>query len=145
VDLTVRDAVEEDARGISVLLGDMGYPTTSEAAASLVQRFLKHLGSRLQIADGPDGPVGLIATQTVPRLDADVLSCRITDLVVSARHRRLGIGAALLAAAEREARRAGACRLDLSSGDWRAEAYSFYAAMGFETSARAFTKRLDTV
>jgi GNAT superfamily N-acetyltransferase len=144
VDLTVRDATEEDAHGISALLGDMGYPTTPGTSAALVRRFLEHPGSRLQIADGPDGLLGLIATQTVPRLDADVLSCRITDLVVSSRHRRLGIGVALLAAAEREARRAGAPRLDLSSGDWRDDASSFYAAMGFETRASAFTKRLDT-
>jgi len=143
VDLTVRDACEEDADAVSALLGEMGYPMSAEIAATVVRRFVRHPGSRLQVADGPDGLVGLVATQTVPRLDADALSCRITDLVVSASRRRRGIGAALLDAAEREARRAGAPRLDLSSGDWRDDAHGFYAAMGFETRARAFTKRLD--
>jgi GNAT superfamily N-acetyltransferase len=121
----------------------MGYPTSPQDAADVLGRFAEHQGSRLQVADGRDGVVGLVATQTVPRLDSDYLSCRVTDLVVSASHRRPGIGGVLLAAAEREARRAGATRLDLSSGDWRDDAHGFYVAMGFETRARSFTKRLD--
>jgi GNAT superfamily N-acetyltransferase len=144
VDLTVRDATQGDAGAIAVLLGDMGYPASAETAADLVRRFAEHQGSRLQVADSRDGVVGLVATQTVPRLDSDYLSCRVTDLVVSASHRRQGVGGVLLAAAEREARRIGATRLDLSSGDWRDDAHAFYGAMGFETRARSFTKRLAT-
>jgi GNAT superfamily N-acetyltransferase len=89
------------------------------------------------------GVVGLVATHIVPRLDDDACTCRITDIVVSAAHRRSGIGSALVAAAEAEARKAGAPRLDLSSGEWRADAHAFYASHGFETRARAFTKRLS--
>jgi GNAT superfamily N-acetyltransferase len=71
--------------------------------------------SRLQVADLSAGVVvGLVATHIVPRLDDDALANRITDVVVSAVHRRSGIGSALMAAAEQEARRAGAPRLDLS-------------------------------
>jgi GNAT superfamily N-acetyltransferase len=89
-----------------------------------------------------DQVVGLVATHIVPRLDDDALTCRITDIVVSGAHRRSGVGSALMAAAEQEARRAGAPRLDLSSGEWRADAHAFYARHGFETRARSFTKRL---
>jgi GNAT superfamily N-acetyltransferase len=78
----------------------------------------------------------------VPRFDDDAMANRITDVVVSAVRRRSGIGSALMAAAEQEARRAGAPRLDLSSGEWRADAHAFYTRHGFETRARAFTKRL---
>ena len=61
---------------------------------------------------------------------------------MSPSHRRSGVGSALLAAAQEEAQRAGAPRLDLSSGEWRAEARAFYSRLGFETRSRGFTKRL---
>ena len=83
-----------------------------------------------------------MATHLVPRLDDDRWSCRITDIVVSPSHRRSGVGSALMAAAQDEARRAGAPRLDLSSGEWRADARAFYARLGFETRSRGFIKRL---
>lgn len=54
-----------------------------------------------------------------------------------------GAGSALLEAAETEARRHGAPRLDLTSGNWRDDAHAFYERHGFETHARGFTKRLE--
>lgn len=137
---TIRDATHLDADGVAALLADMGYPTS--AAATHVARFASEPASRLQVAETVDGLVGLVATHVVPRLDDDRLSWRITDIVVAASHRRAGVGSALIAAAEDEARRNGAPRLDLSSGEWRADAYAFYERLGFETRSRGFTKRL---
>jgi len=96
------------------------------------------------VAERAGAVVGLVATQLVPRLDREGWSCRITDLVVGAAHRRSGVATALVGAAEEEARRRGALRLDLSSGEWRADAHAFYARLGFETRARAFTRRLTS-
>jgi GNAT superfamily N-acetyltransferase len=144
MDVIIRDATASDAVAVARLLADMGYPTSAEAAAGHVARFAGNHASRLQVADASaGGVVGLVATHVVPRLDDDAFTCRITDIVVSVAHRRFGIGSALMAAAEREARGAGAPRLDLSSGEWRADAHAFYARHGFETRARAFTKRLS--
>ncbi len=140
--LTIRDATQADADGVAALLADLGYPTTTEAAAARIARFSSEPASRLQVADTPNRLVGLVATHIVPRLDDDRVSCRITDIVVSASHRRSGIGSALIAAAEDEARRTGAPRLDLSSGEWRTDAFAFYTRLGFEMRSRGFTKRL---
>jgi GNAT superfamily N-acetyltransferase len=145
MDVIVRDATASDAGAVARLLADMGYPTSAEAAAAHIARFAGDHASRLQVADlGAEGVVGLVATHIVPRLDDDGFTCRITDIVVSAAYRRSGTGTALMEAAEQEARRAGAPRLDLSSGEWRADAHAFYTRHGFETRARAFTKRLPT-
>lgn len=138
----VRDANVRDADGVAALLESLGYPTTAHATVGHIERFSEHPDSRLQVADSPEGLLGLVATHVVPRMDDDQLSCRITDLVVLPSARRAGVGAALVSAAEAEAHRAGAPRLDLSSGEWRDDAYDFYAAMGFETRSRGFTKRL---
>jgi N-acetylglutamate synthase-like GNAT family acetyltransferase len=142
MEVRIRDATDSDADAVAALLGDLGHPTSRDAAVARVARFASEPASRLQVADSAGGVVGLVATHIVPRLDDDRCSCRITDIVVATSHRRHGIGSALIAAAEREARRSGAPRLDLSSGEWRADAYAFYERLGFETRSRGFTKRL---
>ena len=85
---------------------------------------------------------GLIATHVVPRIEDDAPSCRVVGIVVAERHRRAGVATALMAAAEAQARADGSHRLDLSSGDWRADAHAFYERAGFERRAQAFIKRL---
>ncbi|WP_328291577.1 GNAT family N-acetyltransferase [Kineococcus sp. NBC_00420] len=138
----IRDAESTDAAAVAALLAEMGYPTSESAAQAHIQRFSAPPSSRLQLAEHDGDVVGLIATHLVPRMDDDALTCRVTDLVVSSRLRRGGIGSALLDAAEAHARSAGAPRLDLSSGDWREEAHAFYLAAGFESRSRSFVKRL---
>ena len=140
--LTIRDAAEADAEAVAALLADLGYPTSPAAASARIALFLDDPASRLLVADSDHRVVGLIAVHLVPRLDDDELTCRITDLVVAAAHRRRGVGSALIAAAEEEARRTGAPRLDLSSGEWREDAAAFYARLGFAARSRGFTKRL---
>jgi GNAT superfamily N-acetyltransferase len=142
--LNFRDASEDDADAVARLLAELGYPTAARAAVAHITRFTDDPASRLQVAeDEKEGIVGLLRTHIVPRLDDDAVSCRITDLVVFPIHRRAGVGSILIAVAEQEASKAGAPRLDLSSGEWRADALEFYASQGFETHARAFTRRLS--
>jgi GNAT superfamily N-acetyltransferase len=138
----LRDAVPGDAAVAAGLISEMGYPVSVTDAADLLKAFVADARSRVQVAVLAGEVVGLVATHVVPRLDADARSCRIVDLVVAERHRRRGIGGALLAAAEEEARRQGCPRLDLSSGDWRSDAHAFYERMGFESHARALVRRL---
>jgi GNAT superfamily N-acetyltransferase len=142
MEFTIRDGIQADAEGIAALLADLGYPASTETAAVHIARFADDPASRLQVAESADGLVGLVATHIVPRLDDDRFTCRVTDIVVSTSHRRSGIGSALMAAAEDEARRNGARRLDLSSGEWRDDAYAFYTRLGFEPRSRGFTKRI---
>jgi ribosomal protein S18 acetylase RimI-like enzyme len=141
--LAIREARIEDAGGVSVLLGELDYPSTDEAARCHIQRFIEDPASRLMLAESADRVVGLIATHIVPRLDSDERTCRITDIVVLASHRRRGVATHLLEAACDHAMAVGAPRLDLSSGEWRAEAHGFYLAHGFESRSRGFTKRLE--
>jgi GNAT superfamily N-acetyltransferase len=95
MDVIVRDATASDAGAVARLLA------CSPAWATTHGPRQRQRASR---ADLSAGVVGLVATHIVPRLDDDVLANRITDVVVSAVHRRSGIGSALMAAAEREAR-----------------------------------------
>ena len=94
------------------------------------------------VAEAGGEVAGLIATHVVPRIEDDAPSCRVIAIVVAGRHRRTGVATALLAAAEAEARAHGSLRLDLSSGDWRADAHAFCERCGFERRAQSFIKRL---
>jgi GNAT superfamily N-acetyltransferase len=94
------------------------------------------------VAEAGGEVAGLIATHVVPRIEEDAPSCRVIGVVVAMRHRRRGVATMLLGAAEAEARAHGARRLDLSSGDRRADAHAFYERLGFERRAQAFIKRL---
>ncbi|HIP79032.1 MAG TPA: GNAT family N-acetyltransferase, partial [Kiloniellaceae bacterium] len=53
-----------------------------------------------------------------------------------------GIGQALLAHAEAEARREGCAALRLNSGLWREDAHRFYEAFGLQKRGYAFVKAL---
>jgi GNAT superfamily N-acetyltransferase len=144
VDLQVRDAEPADATAVSRLLGVLGYPASVAEAGDHIERFGLDPSSRLQVAvEGePPSVVGLLATHMVPRLNPDLAICRITELVVDPARRRQGIGEVLHAAAEAEARRHGARRIELSSGDWRAESHPFYLASGFERVGVGYLRRL---
>jgi GNAT superfamily N-acetyltransferase len=141
--LLVRDTRPSDAGYVASLLTDLGYPVSSEFAAERLAHFERDRASRVQVAEDDGTVVGLVATHILPRLDSEVLSCRIVDIVVAANQRRHGVGSALLHAAEVEARRQGCLRVDLTSGDWRADARAFYERMGFESRSHGYVKRLS--
>lgn len=142
--VSIRDAVLADAEAIAALLAALGYPATSEEARSHIERFSVDPASRIQvaIAEG-DEVVGLVATHLVPRLNRELYVCRVTELVVDPSSRRSGIGRTLIAAAEDEARDRETTLMDLTSGDWRGEAHSFYPDAGFERVGVGYRRRLD--
>ena len=120
----------------------LGYPVEEAAIANRLRGFGADPGSRVLLAEVENEVAGLVATHIVPRLEDDRASCRIVAIVTAARHRRAGVGTALINAAATDAAARGARRLDLSSGDWRADAHSFYERLGFVNRARSFTRWL---
>ncbi|MHB8241628.1 MAG: GNAT family N-acetyltransferase [Solirubrobacteraceae bacterium] len=134
-----------DAPVVAELITQLGYPTTVELAEELLASFARDPSSRVQVAEISHRVVGLVATHIVPRLDSDRCSCRIVDLVVASGSKRMGVGRLLVAAAESEARRQGAERVDLSTGEWRQDAHLFYDQLGFNLHSRGLVKRLSGV
>lgn len=131
MDLLVRQAEPADAGFVASLLADLGYPVSSEFAAERLAHFESDPASLVQLAEAEGTVIGLVATHVVPRLERELSSCRIVDLVVAANRRQA------------EARRHDCRRLDLASGEWRADAHAFYDQMGFQTRARSYVRRLS--
>lgn len=91
-----------------------------------------------------DGRVaGFVDMEYRSRLNFTVPQAWVPDLVVAEAWQGCGLGAALLAEAERLARERACFVMSLESADWRAESHAFYLHMGWADSAKSFTKSLS--
>ncbi|HUH79866.1 MAG TPA: GNAT family N-acetyltransferase [Solirubrobacteraceae bacterium] len=67
----------------------------------------------------------------------------VENVIVSGRHRGTGVGQAVMEHLIGTARAAGCYKIQLLSGDHRAQAHVFYRAIGFESVAAGFKLYLD--
>lgn len=142
-DVALRPATTCDAAAISSLLGELDHPTSAADVARRLAERAHVPGHRVVVAEIGGAVVGLVEMHAIPFLFWDADTLRITALVVTSGARRLGVGAALVAAAEDEARRSGAAAIELTTALRRTDAHAFYRAQGYETSAGLrFVKRL---
>jgi GNAT superfamily N-acetyltransferase len=140
--LLIRPASGQDAAGVAMLLGVLGYPCTREEAATRLLALQDEPDQQILVADRHGELAGLLALDLMYYLPLGARTCRITALVVSAKEQRRGVGRLLLREAEQRARQAGAARIELTSATHRHEAHAFYRACGFGESALRFLKRL---
>lgn len=78
-----------------------------------------------------EGPDGVAVLRFRPALWADGLDAHLEELYVTPDRRGEGMGRALLEAVIREARRRGAVRIDLGTGDTDTAARALYESAGF--------------
>lgn len=98
----------------------------------------------LLIAERRGELIGTLDLLIVPNLTHAARSWAIVEnVVVSPQHRRLGIGRALVEDALNRAQEAGCYKVQLLSRQDRAEAHTFYRALGFETCAQGFRRYLQ--
>lgn len=124
----ILDAYSEDLMGAS-------RPLDKEVKARLVPALREVPGALVLLATSAQGPAGiLVAFQGFSTFfAAPVLN--IHDLAVLRQCRRRGVGRALLAAAEREARRRGCCKMTLEVREDNAPAALLYDNLGFRSPA----------
>jgi GNAT superfamily N-acetyltransferase len=140
--VATRPASVADAPAIAGLLEELGYPTDSASAAARIAGFADDSGSTVVIAARAGVVCGLATVHLIPLFHRDGALARITSFVVERSAQRSGVGSALLAACEAYARSHGAGRIEVTSGDRRAEAHAFYEARGFEREGLRMTRWL---
>lgn len=103
---------------------------------------MRHQGHEVLVAD--DGEVvGVCQLIMFRHIQFQGSRCAELETVhVRADRRSQGIGAALLAEAERRAREAGCYRVQLTSRNERADAHRFYLREGFQATSVGFKKSL---
>ena len=109
-------------------------------------RRLERLGAsaadRLFVADHNGAVVGFAGIHVSPSFEYDRDAAKVSAIVVDERHRRSGVGRALLAAVETEARARGCELVFLTTAERRDDAHEFYRRLGWEETGRRFAKML---
>jgi GNAT superfamily N-acetyltransferase len=133
-DLAVRCASAADANAIGQLLHDFNreYEEATPGPSVLAERIrrLMDAGGTVVVVGGP-GPDGLAVLRFRPDIWSESLECHLAELYVTPGRRGHGLGRALMKEAIEQARRHGADRMDLSTGEDDAAARVLYESLGF--------------
>lgn len=140
--LTVRAAEPGDAAAIAALLNQLGYPVDSAAIVPRLER-LGIVGDTVAVAELDAKVVGLVHLQVSPAIEHDRPAAKIGALVVDESSRRRGVGKALIAAMEEEARLRGCGLFYLTTSERRDDAHAFYEQVGLQQTGRRYGTTLS--
>jgi ribosomal protein S18 acetylase RimI-like enzyme len=142
VDLKIREGKLSDAAEIAALMCELGYETTTAEMESRLISILKDPRYKTLVALNNDRLCGMIGTLSASSYLHNDLNGRIIALVVSRELRRRGIGARLIAAAEKNFTQRGIPRVTLTTRVEREKAHQFYEKLGYARTGFRFAKRL---
>lgn len=146
--MRVRDARHDDWAGVSALLAELGRPDVRGADderdhEAAFARYLERADTVALVAEDDGRLLGFVDVEFRQRLNFLPAQAWIPDLVVAEDARGRGIGAALLAEAEKRARARGCWGMSLESAKWREASHVFYEHVGWKDTGNAFTRALD--
>jgi ribosomal protein S18 acetylase RimI-like enzyme len=133
--LVLRDARPKDAAALAELIVALGY----EVTPAEIGRRLKGVAA---IVAEQGGLVGAVTLAITPVLHRPRPVGRISMLVVAEKMRGAGIGAALVAEAERRLKAKGCGLIEVTSNRKRLRAHIFYERLGYERTSYRFAKVL---
>lgn len=139
----IRDATAADADALVGLLGQLGHPVAAGDVRATLTRMLAAPDVAVLVSELAGEIVGLATLHVFDLINRTRPHCRLTALVVDARHRRRGIGAALVKEVEGIARERDCFRLELTTRIGRPGALEFYTALGYAERPYRLMKELD--
>jgi len=134
-----RPVTADDAEVVARFLTHLGHPTDAADVPSRLGEVAAEGGGAFLHVDQSGRALGFFSVARHSVLHAPGPIGLITSLVVAEDARRLGVGRAMVAAAQEWARDAGCVRLLVTSGEHRPDAHSFYPACGMAYSGRRFS------
>jgi N-acetylglutamate synthase-like GNAT family acetyltransferase len=140
--LTIRDGTAGDAPWLATLLEQLGHPASAQDIARRLELLRSSDADRVIVAEADGTVVALASLRLSVSIEFDQPGAELRTVVVDERHRRLGVGAALVSELEAEARRRGCAVLFPTSAGHRADADAFYRRIGFEERGKRFVKSL---
>jgi GNAT superfamily N-acetyltransferase len=130
--MQIRRVRPDDAERLVPLYAQWGYPQAAGDVAERLALWERTPDAEVLVAEIEGALAGMIGVCTTPHLALPGRFARVAGLSVDAAYRRRGVGAALVDAAEKLARSWGCDRMEITSSRSRAEAPSFYPALGYE-------------
>ncbi len=138
--ITFREAGPDDADWIAGLLTDEGYTAGGTDIVRRLERYAE-LDSPVRIAEADGERLGFIACAVMPRFETADLLLRVMALVVDAAHRDRGVGAALMAEAERAGVESGVAFLEVTAGHHRPDARRLFERAGYDASLTTYLRK----
>ena len=142
IDLKIRDGKLSDAAGLAALMCELGYETAGAEMESRLISILKDPRYKTLVALNDDKICGMIGTVSASNYLHNDLTGRIIALVVSRESRRRGIGARLIAEAEKNLIQRGITRVTVTARFEREKAHQFYEKLGYARTGFRFAKNL---
>jgi predicted N-acetyltransferase YhbS len=130
-DHIIRNAGADDVPELTRLCDELGYPSSEAEVSHRLGLLSRESGHLVLVAvDSSDRPVGWVHVGVVYRLESEPVA-EIGGMVVTEGWRGNGIGAALLAEAERWAVSAGLRAVRVRSNVVRERTHGFYLRAGY--------------
>ena len=131
MDYEIRECLLMDADQIYELnCSEMGYDYPKEETRQRIKDILASEHDKIYVAELDGSVVGYVHANDYNLIYAPAMK-NIMGIAVSNKHKRIGIGKALLTAAEEWAKADGAKGVRLVSGETRKEAHMFYEWCGY--------------
>ena len=140
---TFRLATPADVPVITALLAQLGYPVPESEIAARLDALIQ-LGPPDRVVVGESGGQvrAVMTLHLTPELHRAKPIGRVTALVVADGARGQGLGALMMAEAERILRDDGAGLLEVTSNMRRTDAHRFYERLGYSKTSFRFAKEL---
>jgi GNAT superfamily N-acetyltransferase len=140
--MTIREATLDDVERIADLFGQLGYAAQPDRIGQQLRTLIDSRSGQALVAEAGGVLAGVAVVHMMQPIHVDAAWALLSALVVDEAHRSSGVGARLLAAAERFALENGCTQLELSSSATRTRAHRFYEQNGYREKRLRFLKAL---
>ena len=143
VGIRIRAAELADAAVLANLMDQLGYPTRTSEMEMRLSTILPDARYRTWVAVCQGKVCGMIGTFCHQVYEHNDPTARILALVVDQSVRGIGVGKALVAAAEADLADRNIIRLAVNTRLTRKEAHAFYERVGYEKNGFRYVKNLS--
>jgi GNAT superfamily N-acetyltransferase len=140
-DARIRPATADDSAAIHALIDQLGYPVTADEVKARVAAIVAD-GQAVLVADRDGAVIGCLSTSMMTVLHRPAPVGRISMMVVEEKARGQGLGARMVAAAERLLADGGCQLVEVTSNLRRKDAHRFWKRMGYERTSARFAKEI---
>ena len=138
----IRSAVLADSPALARLTTQLGYETSADEMEERLLVILPHPDYLTCVAELEERVVGIVGVGVGRYYEKNGAYGRLLALVVDEAWRGRGVGASLVAEAERRLRERGVTSVIVNSGSQRDEAHRFYRQLGYRETGLRFVKSL---
>jgi GNAT superfamily N-acetyltransferase len=144
IETSIREAVPDDLIELTLLINEMGYPTSTSEMKIRFDLIYNHSDYKTFVAVVNGEIVGMVGLCTGLFYEMNGLYMRILTLIVKDNSRKQGIGRLLMSASEAWAIEHGLTAVYINCGNRpeRKEAHQFYKNNGYIVKSSGYFKRL---